>query len=234
MYEPLLNIYYSLGALRFGGQGVFCPICERSFRAFVNDSKYGTCPKCGGGSRHRVFYLFLKRKTNFFSDRLRVLHFAPEHCFFGRFRRQENLVYISADIHSPRAMETIDMTRIDYANDHFDVIFSNHVLEHVQDDVGAMAELYRVLKKGGWSVHNVPIDLTRTATFEDPQVTSPEQRAKIYGHHDHKRIYGLDYARRLQAAGFTVEAIPVTDFATAAEIEEFRLGERSTIFFCIK
>ena len=46
-------------------------------------------------------------------------------------------------------MKEIDVTRITYDSNTFDVIVCSHVLEHVPDDDKAMRELYRVLKPNG-------------------------------------------------------------------------------------
>jgi SAM-dependent methyltransferase len=46
--------------------------------------------------------------------------------------------------------------RLPYANASFDVVFSNEVLEHVQDDREACREIVRVLRPGGRAVIFVP------------------------------------------------------------------------------
>jgi SAM-dependent methyltransferase len=46
--------------------------------------------------------------------------------------------------------------RIPFADSTFDFIFSNSVLEHVQDLDAALAEIHRVLKPGGASLHLFP------------------------------------------------------------------------------
>ncbi len=53
----------------------------------------------------------------------------------------------------------------------------SHVLEHVEDDRVAMAELARMLRPGGWLVVLVPIDHDRLRTYEDPCVTEPSERS---------------------------------------------------------
>ena len=42
----------------------------------------------------------------------------------------------------------------------FDIVFSNHVLEHIEDDKKAMSELFRVLKPSGMGVFQIPQDYT--------------------------------------------------------------------------
>ena len=47
-----------------------------------------------------------------------------------------------------------------------------------------------------------PVDRSRAATFEDDSITDPEERTRIFGQYDHRRIYGRDYGGRLHEAGF--------------------------------
>lgn len=52
----------------------------------------------------------------------------------------------------------IDMAdyRIPFDDESFDYVFSNQVFEHVQNYPEALAEIYRVLKSGGYSMHFFP------------------------------------------------------------------------------
>ena len=47
--------------------------------------------------RHRLMWLFLKNKTNFFTDNLKFLHIAPEYCFIKIFKGMKNLDYLILD-----------------------------------------------------------------------------------------------------------------------------------------
>lgn len=178
--------------------------------------------------------MFLHKKTNLFSGNLKVLHFAPEHCFAKHLKKLANLKYLTADLGSPRAMIKLDMTNITFPDNSFDVVISSHVLEHIEDDIRAMHELLRVQKSNGWSVHLVPIDHSREDTFEDPEIVTPEERNRIYGHYDHKRIYGNDYKKRLESAGFKVEVFATRDFCTDEEILNMGLFENTEIYLCKK
>jgi hypothetical protein len=42
-------------------------------------------------------------------------------------------------------------------------------------------------------------------TYENPKVTSPEERKRHYGQADHVRYYGADVRMRIRAAGFALE-----------------------------
>lgn len=232
-YNSLLSVYFRLRSVFYHGKKVTCPICENSFRKFLHNPT-GQCPKCGSGGRHRTLFLFLQRKTNFFTAKLKVLHFAPEHCFYKLFKSFENIEYLSADLNSSRAMEKIDITNINYPNDSFDVILSSHVLEHIDNDHLAMTELNRIQRINGWSIHLVPIDYSRTITYEDPEIDTPSKRLNIYGHHDHKRVYGKDYPERLESVGFNVKSIGIFEFIQEEEICFLGLNKKSVIYLCTK
>ena len=230
----LINLIYYSRMIFFRGNNVCCPCCNTNFRKFYSSGKFGECPKCGSGSRHRLLFLYLKKRTNFFNAKLKVLHFAPEHCLNKIFSNLPNISYLSADLGSTRAMEVIDMTNINYPGNYFDVILSNHVLEHIQDDKKAMSELFRVLKSGGWSIHQVPIDCTRDKTFEDPNIKTDREREIIYGHHDHKRIYGKDFIKRLKYVGFIASADSYANEFSIEEAQKFGINQNSKIYYCQK
>ncbi len=196
-------------ALFYVGNNVECPVCGRHFRKFL---PYGyvvlrenaLCPGCMALERHRLLWLYFKEQTPLFYDRLKVLHIAPEHCFLTRLGRMENLDYITADLESPLAAVKMDIQQIPFGDNTFDVVICNHILEHVDDDLRALSELFRVMKPGGWAVVQSPVNLRREATYEDPSITSEREREKHFGQKDHVREYGADYPQRLARPGFEV------------------------------
>lgn len=115
----------------------------------------------------------------------------------------------------------------------FDVIFCNHVLEHVQDDNQALQQLLRVLKKGGWALLLAPIDESRAETFEDKTVTSPEARQKLFGQTDHLRLYGRDYASRLEQQGFEVQEVEASEFCQENDYKSYGLDPEEKIYIGI-
>jgi len=82
-----------------------------------------------------------------------VLHFAPEQAFYKRFRKLKHLDYTTTDLNSPLADVKADICNLPFGENQYDIIFCNHVLEHIPDDTKAMQELYRVLKPGGQYDH---------------------------------------------------------------------------------
>ena len=84
----------------------------------------------------------------------------------------------------------MDITKIHWPDSSFDIIYCSHVLEHVPDDLKAIGEIFRVLIPGGWALIQVPI--SKKATLEDPSVTDPGERERLFWQNDHVRLYGLD------------------------------------------
>ena len=100
----------------------------------------------------------------------------------------------------------MDVQKIPFPENTFDVIFCNHIMEHVEDVNLSLSELYRVLKPEGWGIIQSPINSKRDVTYEDKSITSPAEREKHFGQKDHLREFGLDYAQQLAKGGFTVVA----------------------------
>lgn len=194
----------------YWGNKVECPICGKHFRKFLPYG-YGEamdnrlCPNCLSLERHRLLWLYLKEKTGFFTDDLKVLHFAPEQPFLKRFKSLKNLDYTTADLDSPIADMHIDVTNINLPDNTYDVVICNHVLEHVDNVDKAFSEIKRILKPNGWAILLVPIN-PNVDTFEDPSVTDPKERQRLFGQYDHVRQFGRDYADVLRDAGFEVDA----------------------------
>lgn len=179
--------------------------------------------------RHRLLWLYLKNETNFFSEQLKVLHFAPEQCFLKRFRGLKNLDYTTTDLESPIADVKADICNLPFEDNSYDVILCNHVLEHIPDDIKAMQELFRVMKPGGYGVFQIPQDLNRAKTFEDASITDKAERAKIFGQYDHVRIYGRDYFDKLRSMGFKVIEIDYTAQLAEDTIDRYRLAKGEII-----
>ena len=206
----LRRIVYRLRSLFYLGGRVICPWCGGRFRRFLRTGPYVApnlntlCPRCGCYERHRLLWLYFTRKTRLFTDRLTVLHVAPEDGLRRVLQSKTNLTYITADLDSPLARVRMDITDMPFRDESFDVIICNHVLEHIVDDRRAMGELLRILRPGGWAVLMVPLSRNRQETLEDPAITSPEERRFHYLEPDHVRLYGRDYLDRLEDVGFTV------------------------------
>ncbi|MFT4642624.1 MAG: putative SAM-dependent methyltransferase [Candidatus Azotimanducaceae bacterium] len=210
------------------------PIDGKSFRKFLS---YGyevqrhnvLSPSTLSLERHRLLWLYLKSETDFFKTHKKVLHFAPEQAFYSRFRQMKNLDYTTTDLNSPLADVKADICNLPFEDNTYDIIFCNHVLEHIPDDTKAMQELYRVLKKGGMGIFQIPQELSRATTFEDDSITDKKERAKIFGQYDHVRIYGKDYFDKLRSVGFKVDEVDYTKTLLKEEITKYCLTKGEII-----
>ncbi|MEH6535818.1 MAG: methyltransferase domain-containing protein [Psychroserpens sp.] len=229
------------------GKDVHCPICKSEFKFFAD---YGIqiranalCHNCNSVERHRLLYLFIESKFNFFkADTERhILHFAPERFFYNIFKDIDNVKYSPCDLHPELynfdknvLVEKADLTKIPFEDCTFDFIICNHVLEHVPDDKLAMNELFRVMKKGGAGIFQVPIDYSRERTYEDSTITAPEERLEAFGQHDHVRWYGQDYKSRLEQAGFNVIENDFVNSFTPSDQYKYGLMNSELIYYCEK
>lgn len=227
-----------VGSFFYLGNNVFCPVCQGSFRKFlpygVKTRENALCPKCLSLERHRLIWLYLKEKTNFFSAPLKVLHFAAEPCFRQKFKQLKNLDYLTADLDPALGDLKLDLLNIGLPDNQFDVVICNNVLEHVGDDRQAMRELYRILKPGGWALLQVPIEMDRSETYENPAITSPTAREKHFGQKDHLRVYGQDFPDRLKEAGFAVESHYFAKELSQEIRLKYKLREEEIIFIAKK
>ncbi len=225
--RPLLALFLS-------GKRYTDPIDGRQFRRFLpygyeNPRENVLSPSTLSLERHRLLWLYLQNETNFFTKQHKVLHFAPEQAFYKRFRKLENLDYTTTDLNSPLADVKADICNLPFEDNTYDVLLCNHVLEHIPDDKKAMAELFRILKPGGWGIFQIPQDLNREKTFEDSTITDKKERARIFGQYDHVRIYGRDYFDKLRSVGFKVNEVAYTAQLSNEAIDTYRLAKREII-----
>jgi SAM-dependent methyltransferase len=241
LIRPILVWFYK-------GNQYIDPIDGKSFRKFlpygyVNIRENVLSPSTLSLERHRLLWLFLQNETDFFAENsknlpfnirqnnqpLKVLHFAPEQAFFKTFKNQKNIVYTTTDLNSPLADVKADICHLPFEDHSFDVIFCNHVLEHIPDDTKAMQELYRILAPQGMGVFQIPQDLNRETTFEDNTITDKKTRTEIFGQYDHVRIYGRDYFNKLRQIGFEVFEVDYTSNFSDDLIKKYALAKGEII-----
>jgi SAM-dependent methyltransferase len=220
---------------KYKGAGFECNCCGASYSRFVPDhpttenenalkvnavvAGYGEnilCPACLSTARERLIIALLNKQFKITGKE--ILHFSPEKNIY-QFRKTNNEV-ITADI-EPLFYKNIDSnitnedaTHLSYADNSFDVVIGNHIMEHIPNDIKAMAEIYRVLKPGGRTILQVPYSTLLPATIEEPEINNHQKQSALYGQKDHVRIYQLqNYIDRLQSCGFTVTIIEYKDLA---------------------
>jgi len=223
----------------FRGNKFTDPINGKSYRKFlpygyVKQRDNALSPGTLSLERHRLLWLYLNNETNFFSKTLKVLHIAPEQCFYNLFKNLKNINYTTFDLNSPLADIKGDICNLPFKENSFDFILCNHVLEHINDDKKAMKELYRVLNKNGTAILQVPINQKSSKTFEDSSIVDKKERIEKFGQYDHIRLYGLDYFKKLEAFGFKVDPLKYSKEFTESEIIKYGLIKDEIIPVCKK
>jgi SAM-dependent methyltransferase len=238
LYHPLQGLYRQIlfnarhsrikkEYAAFKGSGFTCNACGASYQRFAPDhpsaenknaildnkvvAGYGEnifCPECMSTAR----VIAMLDKMNLFQ--VKVLHLSPEKKIL-HFLNDRNAAVVSADLMPgfykgvDKHIQQADATKLPFDKEVFDLVIANHMLEHIPDDTGAMKEIYRVLKKDGQAILQVPFSATIEKTIEEPLINNPRKQAALFGQKDHVRIYRLnDYLDRLKETGFEVEYIP--------------------------
>jgi SAM-dependent methyltransferase len=223
----------------FRGNKFTDPINGKSYRKFlpygyVKQRDNALSPGTLSLERHRLLWLYLNNETIFFSRSLKVLHVAPEQCFYNLFKNLKNINYTTFDLNSPLADIKGDICNLPFKENSFDFILCNHVLEHINDDKKAMKELYRVLNKNGTAILQVPINQKSSKTFEDSSIVDKKERIEKFGQYDHIRLYGLDYFKKLESFGFKVDPLKYSKEFTESEIIKYGLIKDEIIPVCKK
>lgn len=236
----LSRVYRSLlqpvRKLVFHGRSRYCPVCRSHVRKFLSAGADprpdARCPVCFSFERHRLVWSFLKANDLLRRPRLRILHIAPEKVLESKFREVAGLEYLTADLLDPRANVKMDITDIQLPDHSFDLILCSHVLEHVDDDRKALRELERVLAPGGLALLMIPV--TAQQTYEDPSVTCPEERRRLFGQVDHVRCYGPDVVDRFREAGFQVASLEAPSILSPDDLRVMSVPETEVLFSCSK
>lgn len=167
-----------------------------------------------------------------------MLHFAPEKVIYDKFSSLSNVDYYPVDINPSakhlaglKIRDAVDIQHIQYPDGMFDAVICSHILEHIPDDLKAMRELRRVLKKGSFAYIMCPIGNFDT-TRENPEHNTPELRKEHYGQSDHVRHYGRDFSQRLTDSGFSVEIIEPNKVLANQELHWYGLSRSEIIFKC--
>jgi len=210
----------------------FCPVCERKVAAFrplsafyyeqwekhcfepvakqdetCNVTAY-SCPHCNASDRDRLFSLFLRERLPRHrpAEEFALVDFAPAPALSNHIKRNYKISYRTADLFMADVDDRVDLQDMpDYPEASFDAFICSHVLEHVPADTRAMAELFRILKPGGWGITMVPIPIGFENIREDFSKTTEAERWRHFGQGDHVRIYSRSgFLARLKDAGFNV------------------------------
>ena len=204
----------------FTGRRYVCPCCGWSLRGFVG--RWGTvransdgyCPRCNAKARHRRLWLHLEEHGLLRDGSVRLLEVAPWPSLARPLRRVPGITHVGIDLRSGgRHVDVVgDAGFLPVRPGSFDIALCTHVLEHVDDDLRVMSELRQSLGPGGVAIVSVPLRMD-APTDEDPSITDPVERERLFGERGHVRLYGPDLQDRLESSGFEVRV----DWATGID-----------------
>lgn len=207
----------------------FCIVCEREVDAWLphpnadarsplmvmmgtvgSDLQHYLCPNCGCNDRDRHLWLYLT--VSGLAGRFagsRVLHIAPEAKISPLIVARQPAEYIRGDLFptSPEFLR-VDCERMEFADERFDIILCNHVLEHVSNPEAASREFYRTLASGGYLVAQTPYVPTLKFRLEFTDRIAPDRARFFYGQEDHVRLFGRDVADCIRSSGLEGDLFP--------------------------
>ena len=199
--EPFLRSLYAL--TKYGNKHK-CTVCDFNLTAWtIIPNGDNLCPKCGSLSRDRRLWKLIAE--NYLKEGISVLDFSPSRSLFRKWKKEKNINYTASDLSGDFISDVrLDITNLSKTHENYDLIICYHILEHVIDDVKAMQELYRVLKKGGTILIQTPFKVGEI--YEDYSITSESERLIHFGQEDHVRIYSINGLKeRLEKVGFKVK-----------------------------
>ena len=195
------------------GKKFTCPLCNYRgpFKAKAADTglrQHAQCPRCGSLERHRLQFLVLQKLGGGFNlSTLRVLHVAPE-MFVARHLRKMFKSYTSTDLSQKGVDFHADLRSLPIPDGSYDVVYASHVLEHIDRDRDAIAEIRRILSPGGFAILPVPIVGMRTVEYSKP---NPFELM-------HFRAPGLDYFDRYRECFQKVECFTSENFSPGFQL----------------
>lgn len=248
-------IYKSLNFYRtflLKGDNYLCPICNFNASKFLpygedheaikkyniipmGHRKNAICPKCYSKDRERLIYLFLQSllKKNLMNYNSKIIHFAPEKSIEKNFFRKKFSNYITADISGINVDFNLDLQNLSFTQSNFDLVICNHVLEHIDNDIVAIQNIFSILKEGGIAILQVPFSRMIKRDFKIKNVNSNKDRLKIYGQEDHVRIYSeKEYMEKLKKVGFKLVIEDMKNYKVHKP--SYGLNELEYIFFLKK
>ena len=195
-----------------------CNICGWHGKMFVDRTN---CPVCCSLPRHRLIGYILNEVDLSDKDILLIGPDMPEILLFNK-RGINNISILNIEDTFFTNL-VYDITNHQLKTNSFDIIIMWHVLEHIEDDILAVNNIYDLLRKNGWVLFSVPIHPLGNKQTHTPTYNNLEEKILQTGHPDHQRCCGEDYGDRFTEVRFkTKKTIMVRNYRTT-EIDKYHL-----------
>ena len=233
------NQYYRATYAKYLGHGYTCNFCGARYGRFVPEypdhgveealrvhhvvTEYGPnvyCPNCLSKNTERLVKAVIQHHLKI--EGRRALHFSPEKRLYRWLKKKTSVTPV----------KNTDPTRLAFADESFSILIANNILERIPEDILAMKEMWRVLKRDGVAILQVQYSLDLPSTIEEPAINDPLRQAALFGGQDHVRIYAMrDYIHRLQKANFRVNVLTPEALAL---FNAHAIQEDTSVFLCYK
>lgn len=183
---------------------------------YINKQQGYHCIKClcnlrslGLADSIMKYYKFKGQFQQFcyskFGKKLNVLEINEAGSLYKILRQFKNYVFAK--------YPEIDIQKMPYENNTFDLIIHSDTLEHVEDSSLALKECFRVLKEGGVLFYTIPIVYSRLTRRRDKLPESFHGTQDETQGIDFKVVteYGADFWVEIIKAGFTEVSISTID-----------------------
>ena len=231
-FLKIFSLRFILLQLRFPPKIAFCVLCNHK-SLFIRTHKsirIGTrCIKCGSTAHHRGIIKLIKEEygQNLNELKLKKVYEISAHgALFNYFKNKQSEVkynfycseyldnWIPGKFYNGVRCENIENST--FEDNFFNLITSTAVMEHVENDIVAYKEIFRILKSGCAYIFTIPLMMNSKKTiirarrnekseienFLDPEYHSdPFRGENIFTW----RNYGTDITDTLNLLGFTSE-----------------------------
>ncbi|OUJ72936.1 methyltransferase domain-containing protein [Hymenobacter crusticola] len=224
-YEPFFRfLLYQL----YKGTTYQCVVCAKKSQRFIALGDDKLCAYCGSLARDRRLWSIISGQ--FIKAGTSILDFSPSRSLYRILKQNTTITYASTDLSGDFISDfQYDITQIDEGNERYDLILCYHILEHIEQDMVAMQELYRVLKKGGSCIVQTPFK--EGDIYENYSIKTEKARLLHFGQEDHVRIYSVNgLVSRLTQCGFNVE---LREYTEAAD-NYFGFKPNEKVLICMK
>lgn len=175
---------------------------NKNFSDMTYNKKEFICPYCKSIDRTRFIMIYINKYYRR-KERVKILYFAPTSGGISFLGKMNNMEVDTIDLYNKGVKYNYDIQNLSGIKDNiYDLIICSHVLEHVNNDILALKELYRVTKEGGKVLILVPLDLNKVWLDEEYGLNESENW-KRFGQIDHVRRYTEDeIVKRMTDVGF--------------------------------